>query len=268
MNIYKLGKNLFKNKLSNFALSTYFKTNNLLKYKTTDFFSYIEFQTITTCNRKCSFCPVSFNPQEDKLMSMELIEKLLAELKSINYSGWISPHLYGEPLLDKRLVEIVSRIRKYLPNAYIVIYSNGDLMFPKVFRELVKNGADKFIISQYDDKKSNAMKELFNTIDKNEKNLINYTLVNDESILSNRGGLVDVENQVIEKKCDIKTITLHADGQVVMCANDYFGKNKFGDLNKEKLLDIWFKPNFVKLRKNLRKGIFQTKVCKNCKNIR
>lgn len=88
-------------------MKIFFKFRNLITVGSLDFFSIIEIETITECNRKCVYCP---NYQYDRgkhLMSEKCYKKIIDELAGIGFRGRVSPHFYGEPLLDKRLPDLI-----------------------------------------------------------------------------------------------------------------------------------------------------------------
>ncbi len=263
--IYSIGQAVFGK--SRLAQKAYFSLNNIIRYHTADFFSFIEFQTITTCNRRCHFCPVSTSPKKHQLMKMAVVEKLAADLKQIRYSGWISPHLYGEPLLDKRLEEITRIIHDSLPGATIVIYTNGDLLDRERFDSLVKAGMDKFIISQYDKEMPKAMSEFLRSLDKREAQRIDYRIVNDDCELSNRGGLVKPKKVKFSANCDLNSLFIDVDGNVILCSNDYFSSVKLGNVMDEDIVSIWNSERFKTLRKELRKGVYTNDICRKCKGL-
>jgi cyclic pyranopterin phosphate synthase len=265
--IYNIGRKLLSDSQKKKAFNLYFNIVNLVKYRTTDMFYMIEFQTITTCNRRCHFCPVSKAPLQPKVMPMKIIEKLVNELKELNYEGWFSPHLYGEPLLDNRLSDILKLSRKHIPKAHNIIYSNGDMLTVTRFRELVDSGADLFNISQYDPVMPKSIQRLFNALTDKEKRLIKYRIVNDDSYLSNRGGLVKPKKQALGSECPTNSVFIDAQGKVVLCSNDYFSESVMGDLFEEKLIDIWYKTTYKKLRKELKSHFYSLDMCKRCRQI-
>jgi len=209
-------------------------------------FMVVEVETTTACNRRCSYCPNSrFDRgllKNKKLMPTRLFFKLIDELSEINFKGSLHPHFYGEPLLDERLPGLVKYARLKLPKADITIFTNGDLLTPKIKENLIKAGVDNFVI-----KKSQE----------------------DLKSLSNRGGLLDYSGGTRFKYCSFpsKFVVIDYAGNVILCCNDYFSSVKFGNINNEKLMDIWNKPNYRRVRRDLRKGIFNLEICKNCKVI-
>ena len=79
-------------------------------------FEAIEFESTAYCNRKCNYCPnvdyERFGSEENFLMKEEIFENLLSQLVDLNFKGMISPHLYGEPMSDHRLLNWVKKNKK------------------------------------------------------------------------------------------------------------------------------------------------------------
>jgi len=116
-------------------------------------FNVIEFETTTYCNRKCNYCPnVDFERFADNnhfLMKEEVFETLIGQLKDLNFQGLISPHLYGEPLTDPRMLSWTNIIRKNLPKSRIKIVTNGDYLNKNNFNDFLESGVDIFYISKH-----------------------------------------------------------------------------------------------------------------------
>ena len=73
-------------------------------------------------------------------MSDDVIDALLSRLKEIRFKGLVSMFNNNEPLLDKRLAEIIARFKRELPDARIEIYTNGLLLDMEVAMRLWLNG--------------------------------------------------------------------------------------------------------------------------------
>jgi len=198
-------------------------------------------------------------------MPIKLIHKIIDELAEIRYLGKICPHFYGEPLIDKRLPEIVSYIRKKLPKSRITIYSNGDLLTVDLFKDLIKEGVTAFDITEHGKEMSANMGKIFDFLDKNPsyKPYLNYKT---QIYFDNRGGLVEVEEITKRRRCFSQSnlLTINYRGDVILCCNDFFGKYVFGNLKNERILDIWNKLNFSRVRKDLERGNFRLGICKKC----
>ncbi len=254
-------------KLSNF----YFNVANLVNYGTTDMFRTAAIETTTICNRKCWYCPNSKYKRPQKIMPTELYKKVIDQLHEIRFKGIVAPHLYGEPLLDKRLLNLISYTRKRLPSCLIKLYSNGDLLTEELFHKLVNVGIDEFLITDHDDevtennkaiKREIPVKVFINKLDRKLQNKITMYKLGDKTLRS-RGGLIEIKGKK-KTRCDLILLVVDYKGDVLLCCDDYFGKYSFGNVNDKHIMDIWNSKNFKSIRKKLRKGIFELDICKKC----
>jgi radical SAM protein with 4Fe4S-binding SPASM domain len=99
------------------------------------------------------------------------------------------------------------------------------------------------------------------------KPIINYNPIT--KTLMNRGGILDNKGAVMIRtvdKCFVQRISpvILSNGDFILCCNDYFGKYSFGNIIKERIIDIWNKPAYRIIRKDLSKGIFNLDICKKC----
>ena len=91
--------------------------------------------------------------------------------------------------------------------------------------------------------------------------------------LSNRSGLMEnAEYKIaslkepLKKPCYIPSYTFFLDyqGDVLMCPHDWGKKVILGNLNNNKLLDIWFSKKSVKIRQMLNNSNRNFKPCNVC----
>ncbi|MDP9361050.1 MAG: radical SAM protein [Acidobacteriota bacterium] len=89
----------------------------------------VSLETMTTCNQKCYFCPVSIAPREDYAMPQEMFDRLLGELTA--YRGTLEGvflQSYNEPTIDRRFVDHVRALFEHqLP---VAVLSNGTGLTP------------------------------------------------------------------------------------------------------------------------------------------
>ncbi|MCK4526210.1 SPASM domain-containing protein [candidate division WOR-3 bacterium] len=83
------------------------------------------------CNKKCKFCAWTY--QEDK--TVKFMHPDTARLMAIDLNKWfdgkgkrIELAMIGEPLLNKKLHEIIMNIRDNYPKCQITLTTNGDLL--------------------------------------------------------------------------------------------------------------------------------------------
>jgi len=91
----------------------------------------------TACNHSCVYCPVSKFPQKQKIMSLNLFEYVMKELKSLNYHlRRISFTHYNEPLLDPFLKERIKIAMNYSFFNIVVIFTNLSVMKESLIQDL------------------------------------------------------------------------------------------------------------------------------------
>jgi MoaA/NifB/PqqE/SkfB family radical SAM enzyme len=109
----------------------------------------VEFQTLSTCNARCVFCPHSLSPELIPHGRMEdgLIHKIVDEC-SRHYVGRISPYLTNEPLMDRRMPDILRLIRKKVHFfTKTKINTNAALLTEEVSRKLLESGLSQLWFS-------------------------------------------------------------------------------------------------------------------------
>ena len=241
----------------------------------------IEISESGTCNRKCSFCPRSDPNFIDKkeFIKNELHEKLCSELKEFNYKGTVRYSGFVEPLLDKNIFNLISSVRKSLPKSNIEMVTNGDVLNMTRLKKLFSSGLNKLLISAYDGKKeADQLENLCKSANLNSKQFLvrRRYLSEDEDFgitLSNRSGLMENAEfkikslkEPLSSPCYIPSYTFFLDyqGDVLMCPHDWGKKIILGNLNKEKLIDIWFNKKSMKIREMLNKANRNFSPCNVC----
>jgi len=230
-------------------------------------FSRVDIETNTHCNRSCKICPINFAPKPCKYMQMETYQTLLNQLKEIKFKGRIAPVFYNEPMLDERLPDLMRIAKSVLPEAELTIYTNGSLLTTDSLNKLIDSGLDGIIISQYaDNLPRDDVTYLFEELPYSVKKKLRYRVLNDDQPLSTRGGLVEVKKPITKKFCYQAStdVVIDCDGNVLLCCNDFYTEHIFGNIREDHILQIWNKPEFKKLRRDLRKGEFREKICKAC----
>lgn len=243
-----------------------------VRYGHWDFFSDFNIEINTSCNRRCSYCPNSVFERglikNEQLMDEAVYRKLIDELATIRFRGRISPQLYGEPLLDRRLVDLMAYTRQKLPRAHIVLISNGDALTIELLHQLVAAGVDKFSITQHGESMSANMEKVFKHLENNTKLLqaIRYNRFEADTPLYNRGGLIQPQRVNTVPRCSDpgNPVAIDYAGNVILCCHDYLSSVVFGNITNENFLDIWFSPRFRTVRKQLRNGEYHLPICRKC----
>jgi radical SAM protein with 4Fe4S-binding SPASM domain len=231
--------------------------------------SMIFIETITSCNLRCSCCPNSIYPRglikNMKKMDTELFHKIIDQLSELGWAGEIQPHHCGEPLLDDRILDLIRYVKKKLPRSTVRFFTNGELLSVDLYKILIEAGVNQFNVTQHLPTRSKGVEEVLEYRDKlgsDNVKLDCYKL----GWLSNWGGEINIEGgrkqTVFDWPCH--NVGIDYAGNVLMCCWDYSNKVKIGDINNEKLINIWNRPFYRKLRKEIRNGIFQLDICKKC----
>jgi len=239
--------------------------------------SWIELSLIDVCNRSCSFCPKADDkiaPNTYQKMSMQLIEKLINDLQKINFAGSFCLSGYGEPLLHKRVIDIVNKIGSL---GGVEIVTNGDPLNKKTLINLYNSKATRVLISLYDGaeqitKFKNIIKE--SKIDKDFVILRDrwYSDKQDYGVkLTNRVGSISIGNQpkikdFKNKKCFYTTYQVLIDwnGDVFLCPQDWQRRITMGNIMQQDFFDIWKGPILSKYRENLINGKRNLNPCSSC----
>jgi radical SAM protein with 4Fe4S-binding SPASM domain len=200
-------------------------------------------------------------------MKTSLFKKIIDELSDIGWQGGISLDFYGEPLLDDRMTTLVEYIRNKLNNTITQIYTNGDYLTLDLYKKLIKAGLKQLNITQHSEKVNPNITEIINF--RQNHGADNVTLIYRRlEKLKNRGGYISIDVPMHQTtKCSVPSwkIGIHYDGSILFCCNDYTSSIKLGNVANEKLINIWKKPYYRQLRRQVKNGVFNLEICKKCK---
>lgn len=240
-------------------------------------FKEIEFETTAYCNRKCNYCPnvdfERFGEVENFLMSEDVFKTLILQLKELDFSGLISPHLYGEPMSDQRLPGWIKFIRANLPKSKIKIVTNGDYLNKTSYQIFKNSGVDIFYISKHSKKLKKPCRDLLDSLTESE--MKKYILLQDffsdynqsQSMFANRGGSIEIEKKKMPPvNCSYSTYpVINSLGDLILCCQDFHNNYVFGNIMQKSLKEIWFDKKNIELRKRIYNYKFDLKICQDCK---
>lgn len=244
-------------------------------YKNIPLPTWIELSLIDVCNRSCIFCPKSDSsiaPDTYQKMSRKLIDKLASELKKIKFKGSIALCGYGEPLLHKDINYIVKKLSKI---CNVEVVTNGDVLNPKLLKDLYNSNAGRCLISMYD---GPHQIEKFKNVIRKSGVPEDFTILRDRWYddtqnfgvkLTNRTGTINIGNQLDTKVHSIcyypaYQFLIDWNGDVFLCPQDWQRRNTMGNMMQQNIFDIWVGASMNKFRKNLLKGKRCDKPCSDC----
>ncbi|MEM3394010.1 MAG: SPASM domain-containing protein [Candidatus Methanomethylicia archaeon] len=134
--------NLF---IDNIFAITFYPAFKNLKYN--DFNSkpiFVKIENTNLCNAKCLYCPHKYLKRKKGFMKKELFKKIVDEcvnwkIKEIHLCN------FGEPLLDKEIVDKIKYIKKF--KIKTVIFTNGSLLNKNISKKIMEAGLDELWIS-------------------------------------------------------------------------------------------------------------------------
>ena len=254
--------------------------------------NHVQVQTISWCNRSCAFCPSQKFPRKLEYMSLQTYQRVLDELASLDFSGRFSPYLQGEPLLDKRMPELVAMARATLPKAKLLIQTNGDSLTVEKGLALFEAGLHKLIINCYDSK------DQFYRLQAMVRNLVGrqadlrfikgslarmirperHDRIQREIAIENKtrwkadtgenwaGNIPGALTEPLRKWCfrPFNQLCVHFNGDVVLCCCDWKGEVVFGNLMRASLSEIYSSPIATRYRENLAQKNRNLKLCAVC----
>lgn len=104
----------------------------------------VSLETMTTCNQKCYFCPVSIAPREDFAMSDAMFERLVGELTDFRPTlESVFLQSYNEPTLDKRFVEQCRIL--FSADLPVAVLSNASGFTPAKVDALIEGGGLRYL---------------------------------------------------------------------------------------------------------------------------
>jgi len=105
----------------------------------------VQIESTNLCNAKCVFCPRDEMHRRQGVMDFDLFRKVVDECAALGITH-VRVHNYGEPFLDRQLVEKV-RYAKSKGIAEVGMISNGSLITEQIAQGMLEAGLDAINIS-------------------------------------------------------------------------------------------------------------------------
>ncbi len=260
----------------------------------------VQIESTNLCNAKCVFCPRDEMHRRQGVMDFDLFTKIVDECAELGITH-VRVHNYGEPFLDKQLVEKV-RYAKQKGIKEVGMISNGSLITEEIARGMIEAGLDAINISvdaagkevfertrlhlEYDTVINNirTLARLRSEMGKRRPRLIlsfvrqeqspeEQAFIDEWSKIADKIHITDLHNWAgtLHGRSDVKypcyrlwqTFTVLWDGRVSLCCADFDGRNVLGDLRSSKLIDIWNAPAYRAVRRqHLESG--GPEICRSC----
>jgi len=218
--------------------------------KSIHLFKYIDFETVSLCNRRCPTCIRNSHPDrdalapwfEEHLLPIEIIREALDQCIELGFGGGVCLSHYNEPLMDARISEIAHIVKSYGIFKPIFMNTNGDFLTEELAQSL-DGVLDKILVSLYMDepKKSERARWIESLFHKTKA----HTITMSEHIPTHFSPKFDVKS-LSELRRDhpcaesrIRVIINHR-GQFLACCDDVIGNFGFGSFPETSIDDYWF----------------------------
>jgi sulfatase maturation enzyme AslB (radical SAM superfamily) len=260
----------------------------------------VQIESTNLCNAKCVFCPRDEMHRRQGVMDIDLFKKIVDECAALGITH-VRVHNYGEPFLDKQLVEKV-RYAKQRGIAEVGMISNGSLISEEIARGMIEAGLDAINISvdaagkdvfertrlnlDYDTVIGNirTLVRLRQELGRKRPRLILSFVRQDNSAdeqafirewgaIADKIHITDLHNWAgtLHERSNVRypcyrlwqTFTVLWDGRVSLCCADYDGRNVLGDLRTSTIAAIWNSPAYRAVRRqHLDSG--GPEICRSC----
>jgi radical SAM protein with 4Fe4S-binding SPASM domain len=260
----------------------------------------VQIESTNLCNAKCVFCPRDEMHRRQGVMEMDLYRKIVDECATLGITH-VRVHNYGEPFLDRQLVEKV-RYAKTRGIAEVGMISNGSLITEEIARGMIEAGLDAINISvdaagkdvfertrihlDYDTVVSNirTLVRLRGELGRKHPKLIlsfvrqnnsadEQAFIAEWSRVADKIHITDLHNWAgtLNSQSDVQfpcyrlwlTFTVLWDGRVSLCCADFDGRNILGDVRTSSIAEIWNSPAYRAVRRQqLEHG--GPEICRTC----
>lgn len=234
-------------------------------------FSQVLLETRTDCNRKCKFCPQAHFTRRLKSMDWNVFTKVIDELSEMEFSGRVALYMTNEPLIEPRLMEMIKYARNKSARFFIDITTNGKNLSSKLLDEFFLSGLDNININDYrsdrkssPDKISKSLEKIIRDFKSNPK--VTYNKRSTVEVLSNYAGTIkDSKRKLLSAFCNypFRKLAISAEGNIILCCNDYTYKTNFGNVLSGNLSNIWNSEALNNYRNNLLNEI-RDGICNGC----
>ena len=238
---------------------------------------YVAIETVNRCNGTCAFCPANKYAEKRPyaMMSDELFHKILSEIAEWpDWHGVFSLYVNNEPFIDPRMPELLKESRKALPNALMLLFTNGSLLTDKKM-DVIADNVDVCYINNYSEeyKLNPRVQSACEYVKRNEERFRNVKIViqkrYSKEVLTSRAGNSPNKPKAttaVAAPCLIPytDLTIYPGGQVGLCCSDVLETQNFGNCSEDTLLNIYNGAKMRAVRKAMKDGRDKLPICKGC----
>jgi sulfatase maturation enzyme AslB (radical SAM superfamily) len=260
----------------------------------------VQIESTNICNAKCVFCPRDEMRRRQGVMSFDLFRKIVDECVELGITH-VRLHNYGEPFIDRRLVEKIRYAKRQgIPEVGLI--SNGSLITDDVARGVIEAGLDAINISvdasgrevfestrlglKYDRVVANIERlvrirgelgqrrpKLILSFVRQNNSADEQAFIEHWKQIADKIHVTDLHNWAgtLNRKSDVNypcyrpwlTFTVLWDGRVSLCCADFDGRTVLGTLTTSTIREIWNAESYRHVRRlHLQSG--GPEICRSC----
>lgn len=252
----------------------------------------VQIETIARCNSHCWFCPQKNVKRDREVMTDDLLESVIQQLKQFPNPINVCPFLNNEPFMDLRMQSIINTLHHYTPHE-ITLFTNGSLLSGRIGKVLKYRRVNIFLsIHTFNEEEYKMITGLYlgDTVSRIKSFLKEYqkpvsfvsvgdhpgfkdgvkkTFGQDYAVvnagISNWAGTMNETTQAEPGTDEVCGRTHHlcvfSDGRLPLCCLDYNGQVILGDANTTPLLEIYNSDLMRKYQKTKKSDIAPCNVC-------
>jgi radical SAM protein with 4Fe4S-binding SPASM domain len=267
----------------------------------------IQWESTEGCTLRCSFCGLNSIRTNERTYSYMTIKTATRIAKEIARMGWKSRlelAMHGETTKNPQVLELISIFRKYLPDNFMLMETNGGGFLGKSPEEITQKvlayffaGLDTIGLDEYQTVPwANIVrtKIIRTVLEDNQikfheypsdpegnphsrskkKRLVIISPIDladhgTHSELNNHaGGGAPLDTSMIHERCakPFRELSIRWDGNVALCCNDWVGAYKIGNVLQTPINKIWNHPRFYAARQKLLHKQRDFTPCLGCNN--
>jgi len=240
-------------------------------------FDQIKHVAIETNNR-CNYshlhkkCPAN-SVKHTIVLPQKYIFDIINTLGNNNYRNAISFFHYNESLIEPRLFMFIKYTREHCPQSKIFIGTNGLMLTEDLALELYDAGVACILISTYTQSEKERMDNLKLKLSENLSNLSikgKSFSIRHRDKLDDRLLIQDTLHKFPKNKstcsAPLAEVIIRSNGEMPLCCMDIDCQFSYGNIEKKKFADILINSydKMLTIKSELRKGIRNHEICKNC----
>ncbi len=250
--------------------------------------------------------PTLVAPNGKVQLPTELYHRLLAEVREEGARVKLCLMLQNEPLLDKRFIEMLETAHRAEDSiASVSTVSNGSVLsrelldqlmaFDRFYLTISVNASDReryqrihgkdlwqkihrlltgwqgqrdrvrlsFVVDDHSVSEARRFREYWGSLGYAIRFVPIFARVD---TLAVEAPMTAVETSYGHCHYPVDTLTVLADGGVIMCCNDWQHEDRFGNLNEMSIKELWNQPDWVAVRRSAIAGTLRRdrEMCRSC----